>query len=187
MKKYTKEQIDYIKENITGKLYFEIIELFYAQFGIMLTHRQLKDIKAYYKIQSGFIPIEKIKALRGNKTTFKNGNRPHNAKPVGSEKIDEYGILQVKTAEPKTWRPKHVLIWENLHGDVPAGHVVIFADGDKNNFSVENLLLVSRRELMVMNHRKLITNNTNLTKTGKIIADVYLSALDKTIIRRNVK
>jgi len=183
MKKYTKEQIKYLEEIITGKVYPEIIELFYARFGIMLTRRQLKDIKTYYKIRCGFIPKEKIDALRNSCTTFKTGNRPHNEKPLGSKMIDAYGIMQVKIAEPNIWKPQHVLIWESLYGRVPKNHVVIFADRNRSNFAIENLLLVSRRELMVMNCRKLITNDTDLTKTGKVIADAFLSASDR--IRAN--
>lgn len=56
----------------------------------------------------------------------------------------------------------------------PKGHVVIFADGNQQNVTIENLLLVSRRELAVMNKRGLIANSAELTKAGVMVADIYL-------------
>ena len=52
--------------------------------------------------------------------------------------------------------------------------MVIFADRNQQNVTLENLLLVSRGELAVMNKRGLISGDSELTKTGVVIADIYL-------------
>lgn len=83
------------------------------------------------------------------------------------------GYVDIKIADPNKWKGKHILIWEELHGPVPKGHAVIFADGNNRNFDPENLLLVSRKQLVRMNQRGLIQNDAELTKTGVIIADIY--------------
>jgi hypothetical protein len=50
----------------------------------------------------------------------------------------------------------------------------MFADGDRTNLDIDNLLLVSRSELTVMNNMGLITPDRDLTKIGKQIAALSL-------------
>jgi hypothetical protein len=68
------------------------------------------------------------------------------------------------------------MIWEKANGKVPKGHVVIFADGNIRNFNLDNLMLVSRAELGVMNRCCLISIHKELTRTGKTIADIKILA-----------
>ena len=56
---------------------------------------------------------------------------------------------------------------------------MIFADRDKTNFNIDNLVLISNRELQVMNNKKLIQNDADLTKTGIMIANVLIKIKDK--------
>lgn len=57
--------------------------------------------------------------------------------------------------------------------------MIIFADGDKLNMSLDNLLLVSWRDLVVMNKRGLITKDADVTKTGVTLASVYLKISER--------
>ncbi|MDR3173379.1 MAG: HNH endonuclease [Treponema sp.] len=82
--------------------------------------------------------------------------------------------IYVKTARPNVWKMKHLVIWEAAHGPVPEGHRVIFADRDKTNFALENLILVTKGELAVMNRFGLIFPDKELTKTGKAVAELQL-------------
>ena len=46
----------------------------------------------------------------------------------------------------------HIIKWEEYHGrPVPKKHVVRFRDGDKRNFSRENLVLVTMGENAILN------------------------------------
>lgn len=74
---------------------------------------------------------------------------------------------------------KQQLIWEKHYGPIPKGHVVIFADRDKRNFNLDNLVLVSQRQLLVMNRNNLIKNNSDVTKTGLVLADLMIKISDK--------
>jgi hypothetical protein len=114
--------------------------------------------------------------LRGN--GFKPGNAL-NSRPVGTEITSCRGYAMVKIDNQphdnkKNWKPKHSVIWENAHGAIPKGSVVIFADGDKSNFALDNLLLISRGELAVMSHCGLFSPDRELTKAGKLIADIKI-------------
>ena len=81
-------------------------------------------------------------------TMFKKGNRTHNYKPVGSERVNVDGYVEVKVADPGKWRLKHRVIWEEAHGPIPRGHNVQFRDGNSQNLSLDNLYLISRADQM---------------------------------------
>lgn len=85
-----------------------------------------------------------------NRTSFKHGHQPHNHVAVGTESFVD-GYWKVKIAEPNIWKWKHRLIWENNNGPIPKGHAIVFRDGNTSNFSIENLELVTRRELRLRN------------------------------------
>jgi len=53
---------------------------------------------------------------------------------------------------------------------LPKGHAIIFADGNRENLDIDNLILVSRRQLLILNQHKLIQDNAELTKIGVNIA-----------------
>jgi hypothetical protein len=105
---------------------------------------------------------------------FKKGNIPTKYRPVGSERIIFNGYVQVKIADPKKWKSKHAVIWEKANGEIPKGSVVIFADGNKRNFKLSNLLCVTRNELYQMNRLGMISPDAELTKAGKTIAAIYI-------------
>lgn len=84
---------------------------------------------------------EKNNAVR---TRFKPGHVPTNVLPVGAESLRADGFVYVKTSGG--WRQKHLLIWQRLHGAVPEGKRIVFRDGDKRNFSADNLMAVTPSE-----------------------------------------
>jgi len=110
----------------------------------------------------------------GEATRFRPGNVPWNHLPVGSERVTSDGYAELKIADPKKWRAKHALIWEAANGPVPKGHVVIFADGDRSNIAPDNLLLVSRAGLAVMNKCGLISADAGLTRAGAAVAGIKM-------------
>lgn len=96
-----------------------------------------------------------------NAGSFKKGNVPPNRKPLYSERIcpkDGFILIKIPERDPHTGFPtrykhKHVYIWEQANGPVPAGMVVVFRDSDKLNIEPDNLMLVSRAELLRLNRR----------------------------------
>lgn len=188
-KQYTQEQIEFLRElSEKGLFNVEITRMFNERFGTSRTKNAIKNMRTKYNLktsarkvwQKGHTPWNKGKkgvSYEGMKPTqFKNGHKPHNWVPIGSERITKDGYVQVKIQEgkfQKNWKGKHILIWEEHNGPVPPGHAVIFGDGNPRNFDIGNLLLVSRKQLVRMNQRNLIQNDVELTKTGVLIADIY--------------
>lgn len=96
--------------------------------------------------------------IGGEETQFKPGHRPQNEVPVGTEVIDSDGYRKRKVRDdaPKgrayrNWKFAHVILWEEHNGPVPTGHAVTFKNGNRADLRIENLELLSRRELMRRN------------------------------------
>lgn len=173
---------DFVVENAKGISNAELTDLFNQEFATDVSVKQMKSFKNNHKISSGLtgqfpkghIPFNKGKKgvhyAGSEKTWFKNGQVPHNHKPVGSERVNIYGYIEIKVAEPKKWRLKHHVVWENVHGKIPRSHVVIFLDGNKLNVSIENLKLISQGQLLLMNRNGLFTKDRELTETATNLA-----------------
>ena len=112
-------------------------------------------------------------------TQFKKGSRPANYKPVGTERVNGDDYVDIKVLDPNKWKGKHVIIWEAHNGPVPIGFVILFGDSDRRNFDINNLLLVSRKQLVMLNKKRLIQSDADLTRTGIIVADIYQKLSDR--------
>ena len=189
---WSEEEKKYLKEITPGKHYKEIQELMKNKFNLEFTMNQIKGAICRYKLNTGFtgrfqkgdIPFNKGKSQKDymsaesiektKRTRFKKGQPPINWRPVGSERITKDGYTEIKIAEPNVWELKHKVLWEREHGSIPPKHVVIFADGNKENLDINNLMLISREKLLIMNTNELIKKDAELTKTGALIADVII-------------
>lgn len=119
--------------------------------------RRIQDIENIRKnttkrFQKGQTPWNKgIKAYMGaNVTSFKKGNLPHNTRNEGETRLNKEGYLLVKIAHKK-WVRKHYLIWEEVNGKVPKGHVLRLKDNNRDNYDISNIELISRAENMRLN------------------------------------
>ena len=77
---------------------------------------------------------------------FKKGETPLNYRPVGSERVNVEGYVEVKVADPKTWKLKHRVIWEEAHGPIPEGYNIQFKDGNSLNVQLDNLYMISKAD-----------------------------------------
>lgn len=188
MHKFTREQLDYLREIAPGRSTAEHTRMMNEKFGLQLTAGQIKSCKGNYGITSGLdgrfakgheswnAGKKGLVTPGSEKGWFRKGNRPRNYMPVGSERVNTDGYLDVKIADPNKWRAKHRLIWEAAHGKVPKGYALIFADQDRMNVTLENLILVSRAQLVTMNKVGLLYDDAESTKSGLVIADVLMAA-----------
>jgi hypothetical protein len=92
---------------------------------------------------------------RSHETRFKAGQRGNKWMPIGSYRTSHEGYLQRKVAEtgypPHDWRAVHLLLWIEHHGPIPTGYAVGFIDGNKQHVVIDNLVLLSRADLMQRN------------------------------------
>jgi hypothetical protein len=112
--------------------------------------------------------------LRKNRELISGLSRTARGLPIGSERLhDSTGSIWVKVTESgdrhcERWRPKQHLVWEQATGrTVPAGHCVLFRDGNKHNFSPENLELVTRREMSARGFARFLSYPESLQRAIK--------------------
>ena len=140
------------------------------------------------QIQPGSLPWNKgIKGLRlSPDTEYRPGNRPHTWVPVGSYRLDGDGALNRKIyddGEPiKRWQPVHRLLWIAAHGEIPAGHIVVFKPGrrtaDLAQITLDAIELVTRAEHMRRN-----SYHTNYPPELRSLVQLR-GALNRTINRK---
>lgn len=180
--KFFQVHIDFLRENIKGRSIADLTKLFNAHFETDHHYDSIKRICSVNHLCNGRNTRFKAgepswskgkKGFKGaNRTSFKKGNRPRNAVKVGTEIIDTDGYTKVKIKEPNVWKYKHRMLWEDEYGKIPKGHAVLFADGNKQNITLENLILVSRAELAYLNRNRLISSDGSITNSAVLIAKV---------------
>ena len=168
-REYLPKHLDFLRTGYASMPIAALTTAFNAHFGVDRTRQQIKTAVHNRGIVCGRTGrFEKgqqawnkgVKGYMGpNVTSFKKGHKPANWEPLGTERIDaKDGYIQIKVAErdpytgfPTRYKLKHVYLWEQMHGPVPKGHAVAFRDGKKLNCVPENLMLVTRAELLRLN------------------------------------
>lgn len=191
-KMYPAHVQEYILAHYKGTAYAAMAQQLKERFGAEYTPTQ---IRAYYKnhklnsgltgrFEKGNVPFTKGKkgyyAPGTEKGWFDKGHKPWNDVPVGTVLEKSCGYLWKKVSDLpgnwlQNWRQLHLLIWEEANGPVPEGYRVIFKDGNRQNCVLENLMLVSMAENVVMNRCHLRFDNAAHTETGLLIAKVKLA------------
>ncbi|MDD3416378.1 MAG: HNH endonuclease signature motif containing protein [Lachnospiraceae bacterium] len=182
--KYTEKEHEFMRSYILGHGRKEIQKEFKEKFGCELT---INQVKAYIRksgiktglngqFKKGMIPKNKgqkgVCDPRCKKTWFKKGHVPVGHKPVGSERINVDGYIEIKVKEPNVWRLKQRVVWEVEHGPIPPGHVIVFADGNRENVKIDNLRMISRSELQYINRLGIKRESAEITDAAIAAAEL---------------
>ncbi|WP_423186810.1 HNH endonuclease signature motif containing protein [Alishewanella sp. d11] len=184
----TKEQAAFIAEGYKKWSLERLTAEFNQQFGTDKTVNQIRSFTRNHKLKSGRTgQFEKgnpahNKGIKGwmpggnaQKSQFKKGHMPASHKPVGSERIcSKGGFVMVKVAEPRTWRMKHVIEWEQHNPPLKKGECVTFKDNNPLNWPIDNLMLVTRAQLAVMNKLKLGKAPAEFKEAARTLADITM-------------
>lgn len=188
---WTPEIEQFVRENVKGVMYKDLAAILKEKFDFDVPPKALSQkcrrMNCVNGLDGRFKPgnISYNKGRKGQwspgseKGWFKKGNVPHTHKSVGSERINVDGYYEIKVAEPRKWRLKHQVLWEQENGPIPENHVVIFRDGNSLNCVIDNLMLVSKRELMVMNRFRLSVKDAELRTMGHQTAKLIIAIQDK--------
>lgn len=148
-----------------------------------------------HQFQKGHVPANKGTRTPGwspgrmSETQFQKGRAASaaaNYLPIGTEKYDPKRkvLMRKVTDDPgifpvSRWKPVHVLVWTAAHGEIPAGHIVVFKKGLKT-ISVHEIT-ADRLELLTLaeNMRRNSYHN-NYPK------DVGLAIHAKTLLTRAI-
>lgn len=185
---YTAQQLDFVKSNCTLERK-ELTKRFNEKFNTNLSIDNISGLCKRNKWRTGRTgcfekgrtpPNKGTKGLTGaNRTSFKKGQSVWNTKPIGYERIDKKdGYVHIKIAEPNVFALKHRYEWEKHYGPVPDNHVVAFKNQDKTDCRIENLILMSKSEMVryAQSFHKLANSETN--ETCLLMAKVKTKACD---------
>lgn len=186
---YTDEEIDFLRKNVTGTLLRDLTVQFNNHFGTDLTYGQIRSAIKNRGLKNGLATTFRIgmepwnKGTKGickpNSTSFKKGSIPKNTAKVGDEAIHKADYVYVKVDEPNVWKKKHHIVYELHHGSIPDGHNIVFLDGNKRNFNIENLMAITKKENLIMNRNGLYSSDPEITKTGINISKVMAKSYER--------
>lgn len=127
---------------------------------LKLGYAALLEKGAAYRFKKGDKPVNKGKKQheymspeaieRTAKTRFKKGQLPPNTHYDGHERVSVEGYVEIRVALG-FYKLKHRLVWEQHHGHIPEGMIVVFKDGNRQNCDINNLELISKKENMARN------------------------------------
>jgi len=113
-----------------------------------------------FQFKPGHTPYNKGKQMpaetyeKVKKAMFKKGNKPHNTKPIGTIHVraDKTGrFYQYVKIKDSHWELLQRHVWTQANGEIPAGCVINFIDGNYLNCELSNLQVKTRGEMAVMN------------------------------------
>lgn len=197
-KLFPEEVAVFILENYKGIGPKQMAAVLNEKFGSSYTREQVKTYYNNHDLNSGLTGyyekgntpwtkgkkwdeyMSPEKQQRSRETTFKKGDIPHNKMPIGTMTKTEDGITLIKVSEDggqwDRWMPIHRKVWEDHHGPIPEGMMVIYKDGNKDNWEIDNLMLITNGENAQLNTRGLRFGDPEKTEAGLLIAKMYQAA-----------
>lgn len=188
----------YVESIAQGKSTAELAEAVNRKYGTgTIGIRQMRAYKKNHGIHTGLtgrfepghIPANKGKIMspaqyeKCKASMFRKGHVPANHMEVGEYTHTSDGYLVQKVKETgiqwERFQLVHHKVWEEHNGPVPEGKKVSFLDGDKDNCSIENLVLLDCAENLELTRSGLRFDNAGLTKAGVAVVKLRVAARKK--------
>ena len=191
--KWTEEMIEYVRNIYPHYTNKEIAQMLKERYGITVRPMSLRNLRHKYKYDDKLVnvgcfkkghdswnkgkPMSEETREKLKDTWFEDGHTPANTRPIGSMRENADGYVVIKTKETGRWSLYQRHIYEQAHGiKLDKDDIVLFADGNTRNFDVDNLVKVTREELLYLNKEGLISSDQDITKAGvgvaKLIAKI---------------
>ena len=136
----------------------KFLKKFNKKFKRNITLKQLSAYKSHHKITSGLI------------SGFYKGHIPKNYNKIGTETTRNGDRVFIKVGNPSVYVEKKRYLYEKYKGKIPENYVVVFADGNKNNFNLDNLILMSKVEHFIITTHGLNFKDKDLLKSSILLA-----------------
>lgn len=167
---WSPEEIEFFREHYPNYKNDELAEMLGRQESqvISMAHRmKLKKSKAFWKYINSFPNAGKFghrpawnKGMKGlllgsGASRFKPSNRPHNEKYDGAlsirwEQVTGRPIIMYRQARRK-WIPYSHHVFASYYGEIPKGMIIRHRNGNRLDYRLENLELVTKRQNYLKN------------------------------------
>ena len=162
--KYTKEFEDFFKDNISKYTKEDFISLLENKYKIKMSKDALKSYIRRHNVKERYVDYKEYMV---------RGTAKHS---IGAERMTKDGII-VKVAQPNVWRRKSRVMYEKYHNcKLSYDDYILFLNGDRNDFSKENLFKSTNQEKCYLHNWGTSSKNKELTKTGILSARLYIKA-----------
>lgn len=164
---FSEEEKQFLRDNIGKYTYPQLTKYFNAHFMTNLKEHSISDVC-----------IKRMGIKRGKMVKFPRGRKDFVYRcPVGTESrsgrdifvkvSDDYseGITPSKGSDPN-WKRKQALIYEQAHGAIPDGRIIVFLNKDRNDFNINNLYCTTRRVSFMMAKNGWYSSDQELTLTA---------------------
>lgn len=174
---FTDEQVEFIRENIRDMSTRDCANAFSEFFNEPLGQTELRRVMTRNGIQAS--------------------RKRNDFSPIGTERYsDYYQCIMVKVGEYRcqkgecrternykrnlNWKLKQNLIWEQTNGkELPWRWVVVFLDGDRMNYSPENLYAVPLNVAGTIERMRMHSENADIYKTALIWGELYYTLKER--------
>ena len=162
--KYPKDFEDFVRENINKYTKEDFLILLENKFKIEVSKNALKCFLRKHNIEARYIDFKENMV----RSTAKH--------KIGAERMTKDGIL-IKVAQPNVWRRKSRVMYEKYHNcKLKNDDYIVFLNGNRNDFSKENLYKSTNREKCYVHNWGTFSKNPELTKTGILSARLVIKA-----------
>lgn len=159
---WKKEVLNYLKANYNNYTYKQLSELMNEKFKLKTTASSIEHKISRLGLKKSLEARQKqSRSRKCSKFWFKPGHSPVTKKPIGYERIDTNGTVWVKTKDPDVFVQKHRLIYKQHFGEIKEGVNIVFLNGDKKDYRIENLVALTNSELALFNNTKINANNND--------------------------
>lgn len=173
-RRYSKEEIDFLKENYVLYERQQLLALFNSKFPPITLTQLIGCIKNH--------------SLKSGRTGQLGKGHSLNQVPIGTEKIWNEGTknkyVGIKIGEPSVWMHKHIYVYEKAYGKIPDSQIVIFLDGNTLNCELDNLMAIDKRVNVIMNKKRLPRKTREETLCSIAIASL-IAIISDAEKRRN--
>lgn len=161
---YNDDEIEFLKKMIKTNYKNDIIRLYKEKFDKEITEIQLKLFKRRYNIKCNF------------DGRFQKGkvNNPKPPKQIGTERTyydNDKKRIMVKIGNKK-WIEKTRYIYEQHYGKIPKNCVIIFLDGNRDNFNIDNLKCITHHEHEIIAGNHLYFKDKELNELSILTAQM---------------
>lgn len=160
---YTDEEREFLRENISNNSFKVLTEKFNLRFGTDVAVSSISDLctkrlKIYRGKNTGHFSVGQARtSIDVGKTVLRNGYLH-----IKTDSVRHSGKVSYSDMK-ENWMPYQKYVYEQRYGKIPDGYRVVFLDGDKNNFDLENLYCISTRVNCVMNKNRWFSSDRDLT------------------------